>query len=153
MQHHLDEISRRVAAGAHAVVTLDKAGWHTTRKLQVPSNISLLHPPPASPELNPTENVWRYLRQSYLSNRVFRDYNDVVEAIQLSLEQAHRRTRKNRINRHTKLDRNQSRTVKLDLGQHLALERHLARPRRHDPGSAHLVTSLAFALAAIALRT
>ena len=59
---------------------LDKAGWHTTRKLHVPANISLLHLPPASPELNPTENIWQYLRQSYLSNRVFRDYDAVVEA-------------------------------------------------------------------------
>lgn len=80
MQHHLDEISRCVAAGAHAVLTLDKAGWHTTRKLQVPGNISLLHLPAGSPELNPTENIWQFLRQSYLSNRVFRDYDDVIEA-------------------------------------------------------------------------
>ncbi len=57
MQHHLNEISRRVTVGAHAVLTLDKAGWHTTRKLHVPANISLLHLPPASPELNPTENM------------------------------------------------------------------------------------------------
>ena len=62
------------------MITLDKAGWHTTRKLQVPSNISLVHLPPASPELNPTENVWQYLRQAYLSNQVFRDYDDVLEA-------------------------------------------------------------------------
>ena len=80
MQYHLEEISQRVATGAHAVLTLDKAGWHTTRKLQVPSNISLLHLPPASPELNPTENIWQYLRQTYLSNRVFHDYDHVVEA-------------------------------------------------------------------------
>jgi transposase len=80
MQHHLEAISCRVAPGAHAVLTLDKAGWHTTRKLQLPSNISLVHLPPASPELNPTENIWQYMRQSYLSNRVFRDYDDVVEA-------------------------------------------------------------------------
>jgi hypothetical protein len=72
--------SAGASAGAHAVLTLDRAGRHTTRKLQVPSNISLLHLPPASPELNPTENIWQYLRQSYLSNRVFRDYDDVVEA-------------------------------------------------------------------------
>jgi len=71
---------RCVAGGAHAVITLDKAGWHTTHKLEVPANISLLHLPPASPELNPTENVWQYLRQTYLSNRVFGDYDDVVEA-------------------------------------------------------------------------
>jgi hypothetical protein len=52
MQLHLDHISRCVAGGAHAVITLDKAGWHTTRKLHVPSNISLMHLPPARPELN-----------------------------------------------------------------------------------------------------
>jgi hypothetical protein len=80
MQHHLNAISQCVTAGAHAVLALDKAGWHTTRKLDVPSNISLLHRPPASPQLNPTENIWHYLRQSYLSNRVFRDYEAVVEA-------------------------------------------------------------------------
>ena len=79
MQLHLDQVSRCVADGAHAVLTLDKAGWHTTRKLQVPFNISLVHLPPASPELNPTENVWQFMRQAYLSNRVFRDYDDVVE--------------------------------------------------------------------------
>jgi len=73
-----DEISRCVGAGARAVLTLDKAGWHTTRKLQVASNISLLHLPPASPELNPTENIWQYMRQTSLSNRVFSD--DVVAA-------------------------------------------------------------------------
>jgi transposase len=58
------------------VITLDRAGWHTTRKLHVPST-------PASPELNPTENIWQYIRQSYLSNRVFRDYDDVIEASRL----------------------------------------------------------------------
>jgi hypothetical protein len=56
MQHHLDAISRCVAPSAH-VLTLDKAGWHTTRKLQLQSNLSLVHLPPASPELNPTENI------------------------------------------------------------------------------------------------
>src|SRR6516164_2869551 len=53
MQLHLDHISRCVAGGAHAVITLDKAGWHTTRKLHVPSNISLVHLPPASPRAEP----------------------------------------------------------------------------------------------------
>jgi hypothetical protein len=80
MQQHLNKISQCVTPGAHAVLTLDKAGWHTTRRLQVPGNITLLHLPPASPELNPTENIWQYLRQSYLSNRVFGDYDAVVEA-------------------------------------------------------------------------
>ena len=81
MTLHLAEISRQVAPGAHAVVTLDGAGWHQTGgKLRVPDNISLLPLPPYSPELNPVENVWQYLRQNQLSNRVFDDYDAIVDA-------------------------------------------------------------------------
>jgi transposase len=68
---HLDEISQAVSPGAHAVVLLDQAGWHTSAKLKVPANISLLPLPPKSPELNPTENLWQYMRDNWLSNRVF----------------------------------------------------------------------------------
>jgi transposase len=63
---HLDEISQAVSPGAHAVVLLDQAGWHTSAKLKVPANISLLPLPPKSPELNPTENVWQYMRDNWL---------------------------------------------------------------------------------------
>jgi len=80
MQAHLDEIGRHVAPGAHALVLLDKAGWHTTRKLSPPANLTLLHLPPRSPELNPTENVWQYLRQTWLSNRVFDSYTHICDA-------------------------------------------------------------------------
>ena len=81
MSLHLAEISRHVAAGAHAVVVLDGAGWHQTGgRLKVPGNISLLRLPPYSPELNPQENVWPYLRQNQLSNRVFANYDAIVEA-------------------------------------------------------------------------
>jgi hypothetical protein len=68
---HLDEISRAVAAGAHAVLLLDRAGWHTTSKLDVPDNITPIFLPSRAPELNPVENVWQYLRQNWLSNTVF----------------------------------------------------------------------------------
>ncbi len=78
MTLHLAEISRHVTAGAHAVVVLDGAGWHKiSRQLVVPDNISLLTLPAYSPELNPQENVWQYLRQNYLSNRVFDTYGRV----------------------------------------------------------------------------
>ena len=81
MSLHLVEISRHVAAGAHAVVVLDGAGWHQTGgRLKVPGNISLLRLPPYSPELNLQENVWQYLRQNQLSNRVFANYDAIVEA-------------------------------------------------------------------------
>jgi hypothetical protein len=56
MQLHLDEISRNVAKGAHAVLLLDRAGWHTTGKLDVPTNITPIFLPSRAPELNPVEN-------------------------------------------------------------------------------------------------
>lgn len=81
MTLHLAEISRSVAPGAHAVVILDGAGWHQrSTKLKVPDNISLLKLPPYSPELNPQENVWQYLRQNHLSNRVFDTYDAILDA-------------------------------------------------------------------------
>jgi hypothetical protein len=79
MTLHLQEISRQVASGAHAVVILDGAGWHQAGgELRLPPNISLLPLPPKSPELNPVENVWEYLRQNSLSLRVWDDYDAIV---------------------------------------------------------------------------
>lgn len=81
MSQHLKEISTVVAPGAHAVITVDGAGWHKLGgRLVVPANISLLHLPPYSPELNPVENIWQFLRQNYLSNRVFSTYQDILDA-------------------------------------------------------------------------
>ena len=80
MQFHLDEISHTVAKGAHAVLLLDRAGWHTTGNLVVPRNITLVFLPSRAPELNPVENVWQYLRQNWLSNRVFDTYEAIVDA-------------------------------------------------------------------------
>ena len=80
MAIHLAEISHHVIEGAHAVLVLDQAGWHTSRKLQVPQNISLLSLPPYAPELNPIENVWAYLRANFLSHRVWNSYNAIVDA-------------------------------------------------------------------------
>ena len=80
MQLHLNEISRTVAKGALAVLLLDRAGWHTTGHLVVPKNLTLIFLPSRAPELNPVENVWLYLRQNWLSNRVFDTYEAIVEA-------------------------------------------------------------------------
>jgi transposase len=78
MSHHLAEISRHVAPGAHAVLMLDQAGWHTTGYLKKPDNITLLPLPARCPELNPVENIWQYMRQNWLSNRIFQSYDDIV---------------------------------------------------------------------------
>ena len=71
MQLHLNEISRHVAKGAVAVLLMDRAGWHTTSKLEMPANIKPIFLPSRSPELNPVENIWQYMRANWLSNRVF----------------------------------------------------------------------------------
>src|SRR3982074_3497061 len=71
MALHLAEISLAVAPGAHALVLLDQAGWHVSKKLPIPDNITLLPLPPKSPELNPVENIWQFMRDNWLSNRIF----------------------------------------------------------------------------------
>ena len=80
MQLHLDEISRTVAKRAHAVVLMDRAGWHTTGKLDVPGNMTIILLPSRSPELNPVENIWQFMRQTWLSYRVFETYDAILEA-------------------------------------------------------------------------
>jgi len=82
MGKHLEAISAAVAPGAHAMVIADQAGWHTTGKLKVPKNLTMVALPPACPELNAAENIWQYLRQTYLSNRVFKSYTDILDACQ-----------------------------------------------------------------------
>ena len=81
MQVFLAELSRAVPAGTHAALVLDGAGWHVSEDLSVPANLTLIHPPPYSPELNPVERVWEYLRDRWLSHRVLAGgYEAVVGA-------------------------------------------------------------------------
>jgi DDE superfamily endonuclease len=80
MNHHLGEISSQVAVDGHAVVILDGAGWHRSHGLVVPENITLLPLPPYSPELNPVERIWHYLRSHWLANSVFGALADIMDA-------------------------------------------------------------------------
>lgn len=86
------KISLAVAPGAHAVVLVDQAGWHTTNKLEMPGNISIIALPAKCPELNPAcakrrrfavarggENIWQFMRENWLSNRVFTSYDNIVD--------------------------------------------------------------------------
>jgi hypothetical protein len=81
MNEHLAEIATQVSPNAHAVLICDGAGWHRRgKKLKVPDNITLLALPPYSPELNPVENVWEYLRGNKLCALVWDSYEAIVEA-------------------------------------------------------------------------
>src|SRR5882672_3217129 len=79
MNLHLVEIAATVAPGAHAVLLVDQSGWHLSTGLVVPPNITIMALPPKCPELNPVENVWQFLRDNWLSNRVFKSYDDLVD--------------------------------------------------------------------------
>ena len=79
MNLHLAEISNHVAPGAHATLLLDQAGWHLAGALNVPANITIVPLPAKCPELNPQENVWQFMRDNWLSNRVFTSYENILD--------------------------------------------------------------------------
>ena len=79
MTAHLEAISLAVDPGAHAVLMLDGAEWHSAEDLVVPDNITLLPLPARAPELNPVENVWQFLRDNWLGDRIFTSYDDIVD--------------------------------------------------------------------------
>ena len=76
----LEEVAAQLPKGTHAVMLIDNAGWHTANELRVPLNISLVNLPPYSPELNAIERVWQYLRDRYLSGRLFTSTHAIVDA-------------------------------------------------------------------------
>ena len=74
----LAEIAQAVAPGAHAVVLLDQAGWPSWKRLVIPDTITLMRLPAKAPELNPVENIGQFLRETWLSNRVFTSYETLL---------------------------------------------------------------------------
>ena len=90
MNIFLAGLSGTLAEDEHAVLVLDNAGWHVAKALAVPDNITLLPLPPYSPELNPVERLWAWLRSHYLSNRIYADYGELLRETDrawLTLEQ------------------------------------------------------------------
>lgn len=80
MSHHLRFVSEQAGPNVHVILVLDQAGWHTAKGLQIPENITLFYLPAYSPELNPIERLWAYVKSHYLSNRVYADYEHLLEA-------------------------------------------------------------------------
>ena len=81
MNIYLEDLSRNIAPGSHMLLICDRAGWHRSKKLNVPTNITLLLLPPYSPELNPAELLWREQRSKGLSNRVFKTYAELEQQV------------------------------------------------------------------------
>ena len=80
MQIYLDKLSATIAVDEHLLLVLDQAGWHGANDLKLPANITLVPLPPRSPELNPVERLWLYLKERFLSHRLLDDYDAIVDA-------------------------------------------------------------------------
>ena len=78
MQIHLNFIAKEI--DKHAVVVMDQAGWHISKNLKIPKNITIMHLPAYAPELNPNENCWQYIKSRELKNRAFENIDDIFEA-------------------------------------------------------------------------
>lgn len=76
----LQQFARQLDPDVHAVLIWDQAGFHSSKALKVPENITLLPLPPYSPELNPAENLWHYLRSHYWANREYADWETLAQA-------------------------------------------------------------------------
>lgn len=76
----LDQFSRALPSDVQAVLVWDGAGYHRSKQLVVPDNITLVSLPAYSPELNPIENLWHYLKSHHWSNRAYADYDALFQA-------------------------------------------------------------------------
>lgn len=78
MKLHIEEIAKQIPENRHAVLVVDGASWH--QETMGVDKVSLLKLPAYSPELNPVEQVWQWLKQNYLSNRCYSGYEAIVDA-------------------------------------------------------------------------
>jgi transposase len=78
MQHFLNSLSRTLGRGVHAMLVLDNAGWHTSPQLAVPTNITLHFLPSYSPDLNPVENLWDFMKDNFLCNRIMKGGKEIL---------------------------------------------------------------------------
>lgn len=80
MNYHLTELARN-HPDTRNVVILDGAGWHISKTLEIPENVTLIHLPPYSPELNPTERLWLYIRDHFTGNQNFHDLDQLERVL------------------------------------------------------------------------
>ena len=79
---------RESLKGRRCFLALDQAGWHNSKGLQVPTNIELIFLPAYSPELNPVERLWRWLKRHSLRNRFYQDLDSLMNAVRSCLQMA-----------------------------------------------------------------
>lgn len=72
------------------IMIMDKAGWHTSKDLKIIENIAFMFLPPYSPELNPVEPLWNYIRKTKgFNNNVFSSLDEVENKLSKALFDVH----------------------------------------------------------------
>jgi transposase len=77
MNIFLQQFSAQLSDNVHAVLVWDQAGFHKSKELRIPENITIIELPAYSPELNPVENLWQYFRSHYWASRSYNTYDDL----------------------------------------------------------------------------
>lgn len=85
MNQYLAEFGKHYSTKKLFMV-LDQAGWHKSKDLKVPRNIELIYLPPYSPELNPVERLWLWLRRHVCKNKVFESIEFLMDELSLVLQ-------------------------------------------------------------------
>jgi putative transposase len=133
LQLHFNEFATKASPAAHAIVLLDQAGWHGATALKVPCNISLMPPPPRAPELNGQENIWQFMRQNWLSNRIFKSF-EYRRPLLLGLEHSHRSAMEDHVRRAPQLRHRRFVNVRIAISMAFekleGLRKHLRRAAR-----------------------
>lgn len=91
MNIFLKHLSERFADD-RIVMVCDGASWHRSRDLEIPENIRIVYLPPATPEMNPIEQIWTHFRKSGFRNEVFKSLQDVVKRLCFIIQQLEKST-------------------------------------------------------------
>jgi transposase len=81
MNIYLDEFSKEYS-NKDILIILDQAGWHKAKDLKVPENTALMFLPPYSPELNPVEKLWHWLRKEVTHNSLFKTLEELMDGLE-----------------------------------------------------------------------
>jgi transposase len=80
MNIYLEELSNYFSR-EKLILIMDCAGWHKSKDLKVPDNIEIEYLPPYSPELNPVERLWKWLKNNTIHNRIFEKLEDIMASL------------------------------------------------------------------------
>jgi transposase len=80
MNEYLKLLSQELG-DRQAILVMDGAGWHRSKTLEVPHNIEIMYLPPYSPELNPVERFWQYVKKHTIKNRIYEKLDDLKDAV------------------------------------------------------------------------